>query len=122
LRIFTNERVRTSSGVSRLVDGFFGDRAAVHRAQEVVQQSPSGRGIIEHVSDERPAPPSARSSSAAGRGVETFEEERIDRCEARRQLRRVKIPSLIEPVDEGVADVLACSARLDARRRRIRSA
>src|SRR5882672_6323721 len=31
----------------------FGDRPAIHRAQEVVQQPLSGRRIVEHIADQR---------------------------------------------------------------------
>ena len=75
------------------------DRAAVHRAQEVVQQALPGRGVVEHVADERRLRRLLDEvAQALGRGVEAFEEERVDRGVARRQLRRVQVPALVEAV------------------------
>ena len=65
--IFTNDRPRSSAADRPLgVDRFaLGDRAAVHRPQEVVQQSLPGRRIVEHVADERGLRRLLRRSSSA---------------------------------------------------------
>ena len=108
-RIFTNDLLaqlveREAALLDRLL---FGDRAAVHRAQEVVQQSLPGRGVVEHVADERRLRGLLDEvAEPIRRRVEPFEEERVHRGVARRQLRGMQIPALIEAGDERVADVL----------------
>ena len=79
--MLTNDRLRSSSSVRPLFStaSCFADRAAVQRAQEVVQQSLSGRGVVEDVADERGLRGLGDEvAEPLGRRVEPFEEERVD--------------------------------------------
>src|SRR5205085_1537745 len=85
----------------------FGDCAAVDGAQEIVQESLPGGGVIEHVADERGFGGLLDEVAEALRGgVEAFEEEGEDGGVARRELRGVQVPTLIEAAAQGVLDVL----------------
>src|SRR5207244_3425987 len=69
------------------------DGAAVHRTQEVIQQSLPRRGIVEYVADERGLRRLLNEIAKAFRcGVEPLEEERVDRGIARGELRRMQVP------------------------------
>src|SRR6185295_19912904 len=72
-----------------------GDRAAIKRAQEIVQQPLSRRGIVEHVADECRLCGLLDERLQPFRGrAEPFEEECEHRDVTRGQLRRMQIPSL----------------------------
>src|SRR5215204_7763868 len=76
-----------------------GESAAVDRAQEVVEQTLTRRRVVEHVADERGARGLLDKVAQTLRGrPEAFEEEGVDGRVARRQLRRVQVPALIEGV------------------------
>src|SRR3954453_5372161 len=84
---------------------FLRDRAAVEGAEEVVQQALARRGVVEDVADERRlAGLLDEIAEALRRGRESLEEEAVDRGVARRELRGIQIPALIERIDERVAD------------------
>ena len=124
-RIFTNERAaQLLEREARRERLLLGERAAVHAAQEVVEQALAGRGVVEDVADERRlAGLLDEVAQALGRGGEAFEEEGVDRGVARRQLRGVEVPALVVAVDERVADVVgvqAASARCDSAAARVR--
>src|SRR5215471_813250 len=96
---------RDEGAAADLVDGQaghlhrarLGDRAGLDRAQEVVEESLPGRGVVEDVAHERrlrglvdevPEP--------LPRGVDAHEKELEQRRVARHQLRRVQVPALVE--------------------------
>ena len=91
-----------------LLDRFvLGDRAAVHRPQEIIQETLSGGGIVEHVANQGGLRGLLHEVlEPLGSRVEPFEEERVHRRIARRQLRRMQVPPLVETGDERVAHVL----------------
>src|SRR5436305_12614959 len=93
---------------ARKPDGLrFGDRAAVYRAQEVVEQPLSRRGVVEHVADEGCARGLLDEvTEALGRRAETLKEESVDGRVARRELCGVQVPPLIEGVRERLLNVL----------------
>src|SRR5688572_20500509 len=89
-------------------DGFgFRDRAAVDRAEKIVEQALTGCSVVENVTDER----RFRSFfdevfQTFGSCVEAFEKERVDGCVASRELRRVQVPTLIESISQRMLNVL----------------
>src|SRR6185503_17570227 len=95
-------------GQSRKVNGlFFGQRAAVNCAQEVIQQSLASGGIVENVSHQSGFRRLLDEILQTLRsGVETLQEKCIDRSIAGRQLRRMQIPALIESSLERMLDVI----------------
>ena len=73
----------------------------------MVQQTLAGCRVVEDLADERGL---ARFRDevleARGRRVETLQEERVERGVARRELRRVEVPTLVEAVRERVTHVV----------------
>ena len=71
------------------------DRAAVHRAQEIVQQPLPGRRIVEHLADQRRLRRLLHEvAQPVRRGGQPFEEERVDRGIARARTARGGDPIL----------------------------
>src|SRR5215210_3954427 len=96
--------VERESGRERLL---FRQRAAVHPAQEIIEEALAGRGVVEDVAHQRRLSGLGHEVlEALGRGGESFEEEGVDRGVARRELRRMQVPALVVRVDERVADVI----------------
>src|SRR5207237_5950102 len=100
--------VERETGAERFL---FRDRAAVHSAQEVVEQPLSRCGVVEDVADERCLSRFLNEvAEPIGRGAERLDEERVDGGVTRRQLRGIQIPPLVVSVDERVADVINVQA------------
>src|SRR2546421_2349728 len=84
-----------------------GDGPAVDCAQEVVEEALTRRRVVEHVADESGARGLLDEVAQSLRGgPEAFEEEGVDGCVARRELRGVQVPALVEGVCERVLYVV----------------
>src|SRR5260370_29910098 len=80
---------------------FLGDRAAVQRAQEVIQEALTGSGVVENVADERRLPGLLDEiAETVGSGGEAFQEEGVNGGVTRGKVRRIPIPPLVETVDQ----------------------
>src|ERR1051325_2417510 len=80
---------------------FFGYRAAIDRAQKIIQKALARRGIVEHVANQRGLRGFLDEiAQTLGSRVEALQKECVDRRVACRQLRRMQVPSLIETADQ----------------------
>ena len=97
-RILRNERERISSSVKPGGERFrLRDCAAGDAAQEKIEQSLSGRGIVEDVAEKRSERRLFDKRLQPIRSaLEAFEEERINRGVTSDELRRMQIPALIK--------------------------
>ena len=108
-KIFTNDPERNSSSVKpessqRL---FFSERAAIDRAQKIIQQSLARRRIVKHVANQRCFGRLLDKVAQTFRGrVQALEKESIDGGITGRQLRRMQIPALIKTADERMLDMI----------------
>ncbi len=124
-RILTNDRPCNSSlvsPVSRASSSVSAPRAQA--AHEEVEQPLPRRRIVEHVADERRLGGLLDEVAQPGRGGRARgQKERVDRGVARRQLRRMQIPSLVETVHQRMPHIVEMqSSTHDGRRRGSRGA
>src|SRR5205814_8964919 len=96
--------VQRDPGGERLL---LSERAAAGAAQEEIEQPLPRRRVVEGVARERRLPELADEvAQPLGRAGEAFEEEGIERAIAAGQLPRMQVPSLVEAVDERIAQVV----------------
>src|SRR5581483_11679629 len=83
------------------------DRSAAEPAEEEIQQSLTGRGVVEYVADQSRLGGFVDEILQPCRGrFQALKEEKVYRHVAAGKLRRMQVPALVEAADERVLDMI----------------